>query len=138
MRRITHIVIHCTATAQTATVEAIQRYWREILEWRSPGYHVIIEPTGRAHELHPVEVPSNGVRGHNANSIHISYIGGIDERGKPIDNRTAVQRMQMASYIRKWKQDYPDAIVCGHRDFPNVAKACPSFDVREWVEGGMK
>lgn len=21
---------------------------------------------------------------------------------------------------------------CGHRDYPGVAKACPSFDVRSW------
>ena len=28
---------------------------------------------------------------------------------------------------------YPQAKVIGHRDFPNVAKACPSFDVKTWL-----
>ena len=28
---------------------------------------------------------------------------------------------------------YPKAQVLGHRDFPGVAKACPSFDVKTWL-----
>ncbi len=43
MRTITHIVVHCSATGQDAKVEAIQRYWKEKLGWKSPGYHYIIE-----------------------------------------------------------------------------------------------
>jgi N-acetylmuramoyl-L-alanine amidase len=25
---------------------------------------------------------------------------------------------------------FPNAIIQGHKDFPNVAKACPSFDAK--------
>lgn len=32
---------------------------------------------------------------------------------------------------------YPRAVVQGHRDFPDVAKACPCFDVRAWLKGGQ-
>lgn len=138
MRTIDNIVIHCTATSQQTTVEAIQRYWREQLGWKNPGYHVLIEATGKAHELQPIEKPSNGARGFNANSIHISYVGGIDAHGKSIDNRTMAQKLQLASYIRAFRQRSPDAEVLGHCDLPNVQKDCPCFDVREWVKGGMQ
>jgi N-acetylmuramoyl-L-alanine amidase len=130
MRPIQFIVIHCTATASTASVAAIQRYWREQLKWKSPGYHYIIEADGETHQLQPDHLPANGVRGHNANSIHISYVGGIDANGKPIDNRTLKQKVALIGQIKWLKQLYPDAIVQGHRDFPGVAKACPSFDAK--------
>jgi hypothetical protein len=29
----------------------------------------------------------------------------------------------------------PGLIVRGHRDWPGVAKACPSFDVAAWLDG---
>jgi hypothetical protein len=29
-----------------------------------------------------------------------------------------------------------DDAILGHRDFPSVAKACPSFDVRHWWRTG--
>lgn len=133
MRTIRHIVIHCTATPQTTTVESIQRHWRDVLKWKSPGYHLIILPDGSFQRLAPDEATTNGVAGHNANSIHISYIGGVDAHNRPIDNRTPQQRNTMLTLVRTLRSRYPHAEVLGHRDFPGVSKACPSFDVRSWL-----
>lgn len=131
MRRITHIVIHCTATQQSATVASIQRYWRDTLGWKSPGYHIIVTPDGSQVRLCQDEKPTNGVAGHNATSLHVSYIGGVGPDGKkPIDNRTIGQRIALKRIIAEWRRLYPAAIVQGHRDFPGVSKACPSFDAR--------
>lgn len=132
MRQINNIVLHCTATSQDATIEAIQRYWRTVLGWRSPGYHWIILPSGLAVQLHPIEKPSNGVAGHNSDSVHISYIGGIDRRGRGLDNRTNEQKQTQIELIRKLRTLFPKAKIVGHRDFPGVTKECPSFDVKEW------
>ena len=33
---------------------------------------------------------------------------------------------------------YPDAKVKGHRDFPNVKKLCPGFDVKSFMEKSME
>ena len=129
-RRITHIVIHCTATSQTATIMAIRRYWREKLKWTNPGYHYIIDPSGQIHAIQPEDKIANGVAGHNANSLHISYIGGVDGKGNAADNRTLAQKTSFLLLLRSLRQTYPDAVICGHRDFPNVKKACPSFDAR--------
>lgn len=134
MRKITHIVLHCTATQPTATVISIQSYWRNALKWKSPGYHYLIEASGKVHNLHPEHLPSNGVAGHNANSIHVSYIGGIDAFGKPKDTRTQAQIDSMVMLLKTLRQKYPAARILGHRDFPGVNKACPSFDVASWLK----
>lgn len=132
MRNITHIVIHCTGTAKTATVSAIQNYWRNTLKWKSPGYHKIIDIFGTVHTLAPDNKLCNGVSGHNSTALHVSYIGGIDKTGKTLDTRTPEQKKALAEVVTAWKLLYPSATVLGHRDFPRVAKDCPSFNVRHW------
>ena len=129
MRKINNIVIHCTATGQNTKIESIQRYWRENLGWKNPGYHYVVNKFGSIIQLAGEELVTNGVGGHNQNSIHISYIGGIDENGQPKDTRTDAQRRAIHAKVEDLKRRYPEARVLGHRDFPGVAKACPSFDV---------
>ena len=133
MRKINNIVLHCTATDQDTKVESIQRYWENI-GWKNPGYHYLIEANGNINNLQPIEKASNGVRGHNSDSIHISYIGGIDENGRPKDNRTPQQVLSQLSILIGLKDSFPEAKICGHRDFEGVSKACPSFDVKEWLK----
>ena len=129
MRTIDWLVVHCTATPQTTTVASIQRYWRENLKWKSPGYHFLIEGNGTVHNLQPINLPSNGVAGHNANSIHISYIGGVNGQ-RAVDNRTEAQKREILRLLTDLKKQFPNAKIQGHRDFPRVAKACPSFDAK--------
>ena len=134
MREIKFIVIHCTGTPQSAKVESIQRYWREVLGWRSPGYHRIVTPSGFAPMLAADNQVCNGVAGYNRESLYVSYIGGVDAQGKPLDNRTPEQRAELEKIVREWAAKYPTAKIMGHRDFPRVAKACPSFNVKKWCE----
>lgn len=134
MRNIDCIVIHTTATPQNSTIASIQRYWREHLKWVSPGYHHIIPPHSPAVRLAKDDLICNGVKGYNATSIHISYIGGIDSKGKPVDNRTPNQISELIRLLKHYKALYPNAKILGHRDFPHVNKACPCFDVEEWLQ----
>ena len=131
MRQIKYIAVHCTATPQTATVSSIQNYWKNVLKWKMPGYHFIIKPNGEVVQLLEIEKVSNGVKGFNSVSINISYIGGVDSKNKPIDNRTEAQKKALIDLLKKLKKQFPKAIIQGHRDFPNVKKACPSFDAKE-------
>jgi N-acetylmuramoyl-L-alanine amidase len=135
MRSINYIVLHCTATPQTTTVASIQRYWAGNLKWKNPGYHYIIPATGELIQLQPIEKPSNGVAGYNSKSIHISYIGGVDDKNQPLDNRTPAQIAAQVKILRELKAKFPDAQIKGHRDFPRVAKACPSFEVKDFIKG---
>lgn len=130
MRNIKNIVVHCTATPQTTSVLQIMKYWKDELKWKNPGYHYIITPTGNLVPLIGIDKIANGVAGHNAESIHISYIGGIGTDLKPKDTRTEAQKKTMLQLLKDLKAMFPDAKILGHRDFPGVAKACPSFDAK--------
>lgn len=125
MRTIKYIAVHCTATSQDAKVESILAYWKR-KGWRNPGYHYLIDKHGEIHKLHPEEKISNGVRGFNSVSINVCYIGGKDK-----DDRTDIQKAIMLGLLKDLKARYPDAIIQGHRDFPNVKKSCPRFNAKD-------
>lgn len=145
-RKILYIVSHCSASPQKQKVKDILSYWKNVLKWKSPGYHVIVEADGTAHELLPIEQPSNGVKGFNATSIHISYIGGVDKDGNAFDNRTPEQKETILRYLTKWHKMFPKAKILGHRDFSpdkngngrvdpwERIKQCPSYSVEDWLK----
>lgn len=130
MRRIKHIVFHCTDSHPDATVEGILRYWKEERGWTTVGYHYLILADGSVENLLPIDKISNGVRGHNRHSIHISYMGGFGG----IDTRTIQQRAAQVRLAKAFMAEFPDAEVKGHRDFEGVTKDCPCFDVKEWLK----
>lgn len=134
MRQIKYIVLHCSATSPDTKVQSILNYWKNNLGWRNPGYHFLIEADGTVNNLLPIEKVSNGVRGFNQVSVHISYIGGVDTDGTtPKDTRTPQQVLSQLDLIIKMRDKFPQADILGHKDFPGVNKACPSFDVEEWL-----
>jgi len=130
-RKIDFIVIHCTATSTNTCVQSIRNYWKNEKEWKNVGYHLLIDEKDIIHELANFDKPTNGVAGFNFNSIHISYIGGVNQKNKPKDTRTEEQKVSLLVAIQKAKKYSPNAIIQGHKDFPNVKKACPSFDAKK-------
>jgi N-acetylmuramoyl-L-alanine amidase len=133
-RAIKHIVIHCTATPQNTSIQSIKDYWRRMKGWGDvAGYHYIIRANGEIIKLLEDSKISNGVFGHNASSINVAYIGGVDKNGAPLDNRTLYQKESMFNLIVSLCERYPQAVVLGHRDFKGVMKDCPSFDVKKWL-----
>jgi N-acetylmuramoyl-L-alanine amidase len=134
MRNIKYIVVHCTATPPETTIDSIKNYWRQNLGWKNPGYHYIIQRNGDIVNIFPEDKVSNGVKGYNHNSVHISYIGGVDKNNQAIDNRTDAQIHAMFNKLVSLSEKYPNATILGHRDFPGVTKMCPSFDVKEWLK----
>jgi N-acetylmuramoyl-L-alanine amidase len=63
-------------------------------------------------------------------------IGGVsaDDHTKAQNNFTKAQFESLKKLLVDLKVRYPKAKIQGHRDFPKVAKACPSFDVAEWLK----
>src|SRR5690606_21592570 len=92
-KKVKAIVIHCSAGF--GDVEANKRYWKS-LGWRSVGYHFMIDVEGNIHELAPLEAVANGVKDHNARTVHICYIGGVEKlpngKFKAKDTRTSAQK----------------------------------------------
>lgn len=133
-REIKYIVVHCTATPPEAKVESILRYWREQKGWKNPGYHYMIKRNGEIVQLLSEDLVANGVKNYNQPSVHISYIGGVDKNNLPLDNRTDEQKLALYKKLMELHKKYPAATILGHRDFPGVTKACPSFDVKTWLK----
>jgi N-acetylmuramoyl-L-alanine amidase len=132
-RKVTRLVFHCTATHQTATVEAIIRFWKDRRGWTNPGYHIIVRPDGSWTQLQDFNRITNGVAGINSTSLHISYIGGIDKNGKALDNRTDAQNEIFEAVYHTFKNKMPSLTFHGHYEFSN--KACPSYHVEKWIKG---
>jgi N-acetylmuramoyl-L-alanine amidase len=130
MRQIKYLAVHCTATSQKTSISAIQSYWKNQLGWKMPGYHFIVMPDGKIVSLLPIEQVSNGVAGFNSVLINIAYLGGVDAKNVPQDTRTPQQKASLLKLLKELKQKFPTATIQGHRDFPKVKKACPSFDAK--------
>lgn len=135
MRNIKRIFVHCTAGPQNQSVETIKNYWKNVKKWSNPGYHYIIKPNGEIVPLQPEEKASNGVAGYNSTSINVCYIGGVDNQGRAIDNRTEYQKESLIYILRELKKKYPNAEIMGHRDIwgsdpKNWKKMCPCFDAK--------
>ena len=142
MRNIKYIVVHCTASHQSMTIEGLKQEFKR-KGWVNPGYHYVVSPDGKIAQLLDEDKVSNGVKGFNSVSINVAYIGGIDTNGKPVDNRTEEQKASLRSLLKMLHKKYPTAVIQGHRDFspdlnkdgkitPNEwMKACPCFNAKE-------
>ena len=130
MRKITKIILHCSATPEGRdyTVADIDR-WHKQRGWQGIGYHYVVYRDGSVHPGRPVEQVGAHTSGHNANSIGVCYIGGVAADGKtPKDTRTPAQRAALRDLVELLRVEYPNATIHGHREFAN--KACPSFNVK--------
>lgn len=61
MRRIEFIAIHCTAGSQSTTIKQLELEFKR-KGWKYPGYHYVILPDGKIHQMLTVEKVSNGVK----------------------------------------------------------------------------
>lgn len=131
MRRIDKIIIHCSATkeGQYVDVETIRR-WHLTRGFSDIGYHYVIYLDGSVHDGRPMELPGVHCKGHNAHSIGICYIGGLDKNLNPKDTRTAKQEASLVKLVKDLKERFPGATVHGHNEFST--KPCPCFDVQAW------
>lgn len=131
MRQIKEIIIHCSATpdGRDYTVSDIDR-WHRARGFRKIGYHYVIYRDGSIHEGRPIAEAGAHCKGHNAHSIGICYIGGIDKDGRtPKDTRTPEQKASLSALVNQLQATYPEATLHGHNEF--APKACPSFRVRD-------
>ena len=128
MRSINLIVIHCSATHcdRPFPVTALIRCHAD--RFGFTGYHYYITRDGTVYQTRHLQLVGAHAKGYNQHSIGVCYEGGLNEHGKPADTRTLAQKKALLTLLRKLKADHPQATILGHRDLPNVAKACPCFD----------
>jgi len=140
IKSIEYIVCHCSATPPTMNigVDEIDK-WHRNRGWSKIGYHIVIrrEPgeLGGLIEYGDRTLSDIGaqVKGYNSKSLGICMIGGVDSSNKPENNFTDDQFEALRKTINFFISIFPNAKVLGHRDFPNVNKSCPCFDVKNWL-----
>lgn len=153
-KKLKYLVIHCTATPAGREVSAddIRRWHTSPVSqggrgWKQVGYTDLFHLDGSVERLvknnedmsvDPWEV-TNGAAGYNSVSRHIVYAGGVDANdvNKAVDTRTSAQKEAMKRYVLDFHRRFPGVRIVGHNQL--AAKACPSFDVPEWLESiGIK
>jgi N-acetylmuramoyl-L-alanine amidase len=142
---IKRIVLHCTAGYPRPTsLKELNAIFKSY-GWDRPGYHGIVDFNYPGQEpriywtanlmkgYNTPETVRYGASGHNANSIHLAFVGSRDK-----DDRTPEQNAKMLKILRNLKRDYyPNAKIIGHNDL-NPNKACPRFNVRLWLPIDLK
>ena len=93
----------------------------------------MVFPDGKVEKLLDENLVSNGVQGYNSTSINVAYVGGIDHKGRAVDNRTDLQKAALLGLLEGLKLRYPNAHIMGHRDIwgkdkSKWKKQCPCFD----------
>ena len=134
-RKTDFIVIHASATRPSQDIGAAEiTRWHRQAGYTAIGYHFVIRRNGVVEIGRPEGVVGAHTRGFNSNSVGICMVGGVTEANVKVaeNNYTPEQFASLKQLVSRLHRNYPRAIVQGHRDFPGVAKACPSFDAKAW------
>lgn len=140
MRKINEIILHCTATKEGKDFKAkdIRNWHIKGNGWRDIGYHYVIDLDGKVEDGRPISQVGAHCKGHNANSIGIVYVGGIDENGKAKDTRTQQQRESMYALVHQLLTYYQLSLKDVHCHNEYSSKACPSFTIEQFRKGYTK
>ena len=132
-----YLVVHCSATrpSQDIGVKEI-RGWHKNQGWADVGYHYVIRRDGKVERGRAENLVGSHVAGRNSNSIGVCMVGGVSQNNfeKAENNFTPAQFASLKTLLNMLADKYKGAVVLGHRDFPKVSKACPSFDARAWAK----
>ncbi len=131
LKSVDYLVVHCSVTKEDVDigVEEIRR-WHRQRNFFDVGYHYVIRRDGTLEKGREDNVPGAHARGFNDKSLGICLVGGVESDGKtPEQNFTPEQYETLKGLLFDLRDDHPGATVLGHRDLPNVNKACPSFDM---------
>lgn len=136
MRKINMIVLHCTATIEGKdySVDTI-RQWHLKRGFKDIGYHYIIHPDGKIEAGRKEEEVGAHTVGQNANSIGISYVGGLDAKTKKAkDTRTDEQKIALYELVYKLLHKYNLTIYNVHCHYEFANKACPCYKREDFIK----
>ena len=126
---ITHLTFHCAATPEGRDIKAETIGQWDIAKFGQISYHWVVTLDGIAHRTLNDNQRGAHTGGANTGNIGICYVGGVDSKMNPKDTRNPAQKATLRRLVAEYRQRFPNIVVRGHRDWPGVKKACPSFDV---------
>lgn len=120
---IQHLVVHCSDSPDDEDIGAREIHALHLgFDWHGIGYHRVIRRDGTIEGGRPDYWVGAHVRGENTVSVGVCLVGR--------EHFTDAQFDSLELVLRFWREDFPQATICGHRDFPSTDKTCPNFDVR--------
>ena len=128
MRKISKIIIHCSATpsGRAVTINEIDA-WHKQRGFACIGYHYVIGINGEIWKGRDEQRIGAHCLNHNKHSIGVCYIGGLSSKDyTPKDTRTDMQKAALIKLLRELKVKYPNTTIHGHNEF--AAKECPCFN----------
>ena len=130
-----YIIIHSSGTMQDVPYVAQDiDNWHRQRGWLGVGYNFVIDLDGKV-ELGRSLTKQGAhcaAQGRNRDSIGVCYIGGVNYHDEAYDTRTPEQKVAMAAVLQTLKAIWPEAEICGHRDFDDTD--CPSFNAARYYE----
>lgn len=142
-RTITEIIIHCTATPEgkDVTVEQLRNEHVKNRGFSDIGYHYVVYRNGHVMDGRDVDKVGAHCTNHNAHSIGIAYVGGVEnkpgvpyERQKGKDTRTLAQKAGLLSLLVDLRKLYPKAKILGHRDTSPDKNGNGTVEPCEWIK----
>lgn len=134
---IKFLTIHCAATPEGREVKAATINDWDRAKFGQISYHFVIELDGTVVRTLPDTAKGAHVGGANSGNVGVCYVGGCDKAMNAKDTRTLAQKTALRTLVRTYQSRYPEIVVRGHNEWPGVKKACPSFDVSDWLKAGM-
>jgi len=130
VRDLKRVILHCSATPEgrKVSVDTI-RGWHMDRGWDDIGYHFCILANGSIEKGRDIDKIGSHTYSHNADSIGICYIGGLDKEMHYKDTMTALQEIAFIQLVWSLRMILGPLKVHGHNEFSD--KKCPSFKVNE-------
>ncbi len=126
------IIIHASATQAKADIGADEiDKWHRARGFFEIGYHYVIRRNGDLEIGRGAYEIGAHVKGLNHKSVGVCMIGGVDKNLQPEKNFTDAQWNALSHLVGVLRSTFPKAKVIGHNEVSD--KACPSFDVQEWL-----
>ena len=128
------VILHCAATKRVMDVDrdTIVK-WHKARGFNDIGYHWYIKFNGSIHKGRESNVMGAHCKGKNSTHLGICLEGGLGSDNKPENNFTDEQWFSLIGLLKSLPNEFPNIKeIAGHYKYSN--KACPSFDVEQWLE----
>ena len=135
MRQITHLIIHCTDSPDSAInvgVNQVRDWHVNGNGWSDIGYHWLIDKQARICQGRKEKTSGAHARGYNSISVGMVWVGRNDCHEKQWTSLV----LKGAEIVRRF--DIPVENILGHCELPGVSKTCPNLNMTKYRNAVMQ
>lgn len=125
---VKYLVLHHTATDESATPKEIANYHINHNGWGGIGYHFLVDKEGGIFYVGDISTARANVSDMNEQVIGIGLIGNFTQGRVP----TSSQQDSTRKLCEFFLTNYPDLTIKGHKELPNQKTICPGDSWLKW------